>query len=157
MAIARHLTIEDFERLSDVYTRHELVDGELRAVMPSGEDHSDVARELVWNLEQFIRATGAERLFIETAFVLGRDPGAALIPDIAFLRADRLDPDRDTSKPVGTHPDMAIEVVSPSDRPREMRGKVRTYLDAGVEIVLLVDPRHRAVTVVPAMSHQSPL
>ena len=146
MAMTRQMTVADYERLSDIYERHELRNGELHVVTPPGEDHSDTAREIIWVFEQFIRSKGMEKLFIETAFVLGRDPGAALIPDVAFVRADRLDPQRNTSRPVQTHPDLAVEVVSPTDRPGEMDEKVRTYLDAGVEVVLLVDPRRRDVT-----------
>lgn len=147
MTTTRYLTIDEYELLSHGSGRFELIDGALHEVAPPGEDHSDVARELVWELEQFVRAKGIEKLFIEAAFVIERDPGTALIPDIAFLRSDRLDPDRDTSKPLRTRPDLAIEIVSPTDRPGEINMKVRRYLQAGVEMVWVVNPRQWTVTV----------
>jgi len=44
-------------------------------------------------------------------------------------------------------PDLAIEVVSPSDRLRAVRAKCLAYLDAGVHLVWLVEPKHQRVTV----------
>jgi Uma2 family endonuclease len=147
MTTTRYLTIEDYELLPHDSGRYELIDGVLHEAAPPGEDHSDVARELIWELEKFVRASGIEKLFIEAAFAIERDPGTALIPDIAFLRSDRLEPDRDTSKSLRTHPDLAVEIVSPTDRAGELNAKVRRYLLAGVELVWVVDPRRHTVTV----------
>jgi Uma2 family endonuclease len=147
MTTTRYLTIDDYELLSHESGRFELVDGVLHEVAPPGEDHSDVTRELIWELEQFVRATGIEKLFIEAAFAIERDPGTVLIPDIAFLRSDRLEPDRDTWKSVRTRPDLAVEIVSPTDRAGEINAKVRRYLQAGVEMVWVVNPRQRTITV----------
>jgi Uma2 family endonuclease len=40
-----------------------------------------------------------------------------------------------------------VEVLSPSDRTTQVNRKVSEYLQAGVKVVLLVDPEERAVTV----------
>ena len=44
-------------------------------------------------------------------------------------------------------PDLAVEVLSPSDAPAEVRAKVAEYLAAGTRLVWLVDPEVQAVTV----------
>lgn len=44
-------------------------------------------------------------------------------------------------------PDLAIEVISPTDRYSEVRAKVDHYLDAGTPMVVVVDPPRRAATV----------
>ena len=44
-------------------------------------------------------------------------------------------------------PDLAVEVLSPDDRPGEVRDKVDEYLTYGVVVVLVVDPDDRTVTV----------
>jgi Uma2 family endonuclease len=43
-------------------------------------------------------------------------------------------------------PDLAVEVLSPDDRPGEVRAKVDEYLVRGVALVLVVDPDERCVT-----------
>ena len=43
-------------------------------------------------------------------------------------------------------PDLAVEVLSPSDRPAELRSKVADYLAAGTPRVWLVDPERSQVT-----------
>lgn len=52
------------------------------------------------------------------------------------------------SVPIGfsdVPPDLAIEVLSPDDSPREVLDKVGEYLQAGVPLVWIVDPgRERA-------------
>jgi Uma2 family endonuclease len=44
-------------------------------------------------------------------------------------------------------PQLAVEVLSPSDKMEEVRDKVREYLAAGVELVWIVDPYFHTVTV----------
>ena len=44
-------------------------------------------------------------------------------------------------------PDLAIEVVSEGNTPREMARKVREYFDSGCRLVWIVDPRTRTVAV----------
>ena len=44
-------------------------------------------------------------------------------------------------------PDLAVEIVSPSNTVSEIQGKVFDYLDAGTKLVWVVEPRGRTVTV----------
>lgn len=44
-------------------------------------------------------------------------------------------------------PDLAVEVLSPTDRLSEALAKVAMYLEAGVSLVWLIDPRKRTATV----------
>lgn len=69
------------------------------------------------------------------------------MPDVAFISWDRL-PDRVVPKkyfPVP--PDLAVEVVSPSDGPRDVAQKMERYRRAGVPLVWWVYPDTRTVTV----------
>jgi Uma2 family endonuclease len=69
-----------------------------------------------------------------------------MAPDASFARADRLrEVDEDHFIPLA--PDLAVEVISPSDRTGYTRAKVSEYLHAGVRLLWLVDPRRRMVTV----------
>jgi Uma2 family endonuclease len=78
-------------------------------------------------------------------------PGLVRIPDISFISWDRLPNRMVPSEPIlGLAPDLAVEVLSPSNTKREMDLKVREYFLAGVRLVWLVDPRKRTVRVYTA-------
>lgn len=82
----------------------------------------------------------------ETGFVLQRHPDTVRAPDIGFVRRERI-PD---PPPVGFfpgHPDLAVEVLSPSDRASEVLEKVADWLNSGTVAVWLVDPRRRTIMV----------
>ena len=68
-------------------------------------------------------------------------------PDASFIARDRLP---QGELPVGyleIIPDLAVEVVWPSDTPREVREKVSDWLRAGTRLVWVIDPATRSVTV----------
>jgi Uma2 family endonuclease len=44
-------------------------------------------------------------------------------------------------------PDLAVEVLSPGDRPGEVLGKVGDWLRAGCRVVWVIDPERRQVRV----------
>ena len=68
-----------------------------------------------------------------------------LIPDIAFISTDNRPTDR--SKAFKVPPDLAVEVVSPSDTLNRIQEKVFAYLEAGTQLVWLLEPRSKTVTV----------
>lgn len=70
-------------------------------------------------------------------------------PDVAFVSKDRWTPGQgDTQTPAwNVVPNLAVEIVSPSNSMNEVRGKVREYFAAGVEIVWVVLPEFDEVHV----------
>jgi len=64
-------------------------------------------------------------------------------PDIAFVSNDRLP--RDPYAPAYWRfaPDLAVEILSPSNRAADMQRKVLEYLDAGSRLVWVIDPGAR--------------
>lgn len=83
----------------------------------------------------------------DAGFVLSRDPDTILVPDAAFVRAERLPPITEQDPILRMPPDLAVDVVSPTDRPHEVAQKVGIYLAAGVPLVWIVEPRTRRITV----------
>jgi Uma2 family endonuclease len=79
--------------------------------------------------------------------VLARQPDTVRGPDVAFLSSARERETKDERPYVPGAPDLAVEVVSPSDRTREVLGKVSDYLDAGSRIVWIVNPVREEVSV----------
>jgi Uma2 family endonuclease len=68
-------------------------------------------------------------------------------PDAAFVREDRLPPQGERDGVYRFAPDLAVEVVSPTDRYVDVMEKVELYLDAGVPLVWLIESRRQSVTV----------
>lgn len=75
-------------------------------------------------------------------------PGLVRIPDVAFIRWDRLPGRRIPDAPIPPiAPNLAIEILSRSNTPGEMAVKRQDYLTAGVELVWEIDPVARTVVV----------
>src|SRR5688572_33054470 len=74
--------------------------------------------------------------------------GLVRIPDVAFVSWARVPGGRVPAEPVPhLAPDLAVEVLSESNTPREMARKRREYFRATVRLVWEVDPRVRTVAV----------
>jgi Uma2 family endonuclease len=82
----------------------------------------------------------------DTGFVLSRDPDTVRAPDAAFVRADRI-PDPRPVKFWEGAPDLAVEVLSPSDTVEEIESKMKEYFDAGTTEVIVISPKLRTVKV----------
>ena len=83
----------------------------------------------------------------ETGFRLEHDPDTVRAPNVWFVRAGRV-----PTGEAGTHfflgpPDLAVEVLSPSDRYRDVMAKVRDYLAAGTPLVWVIDPIGRSAAI----------
>ncbi len=66
-------------------------------------------------------------------------------PDIAVVRSDRLLPEDEQIGLLRQTPDLAIEIMSPSDSASDVIDKVMRYFDAGVGVVWVMDPQRRRV------------
>ena len=127
--------------------RCELVRGELIMMTPAGEEHGGIVANLTGHLWSFVRQRKLGKLYgAETGFQIGREPDTVRAPDVAFVRAERVPP-----APLRgffqAPPDLAVEVLSPSDRASEVLDKVHQWLDAGCLAVWVVDPEKRPVSV----------
>ena len=69
-----------------------------------------------------------------------------LVPDVAYLSYGRLASEEDelAQIPFGS-PSVAVEILSPGDRPRDVRDKIATYLRAGTEAVIVVDSKREMI------------
>ena len=148
MSIAALLTAEELLRMPDSASGYELIAGELRKMSPANRTHCIVAGRLHSLLGQYVlQHKLGETLVAEPGFVLARDPDTVRVPDIAFLRRERLRGAGSEEAFCTGAPDLAVEVLSPGDRPKEVAAKARIWLDAGASMVWVVNPARRAVTV----------
>ncbi len=141
------LTAEDLPYLTDDDRRCELVAGELIREPPPGADHGGIAATLIGRLFAFVHGRNVGRVFAETGFVLAHHPDTVRAPDAAFVSAQRIrDATRRGPYVVGA-PDLAVEILSPSNTHEETIEKVHEYLAAGGGAVWVIDPRRQRVTV----------
>jgi Uma2 family endonuclease len=147
-ATTRLLTADELLRLPDDGLRHELVAGELRTMAPTGNEHGWLTSDLHISLGSHVHSRGLGRVFAaETGFVLARNPDTVRAADVAFVRRERVEQVGRRPEYWPGPPDLAIEVVLPSGRPREVADKLDNWLRYGVRMVVAVYPRRRVVRV----------
>jgi Uma2 family endonuclease len=150
MELTTLLTANDLLSLPDPDLPHELVRGVLRRVMPASPAHGLNVFRVTLLLGQHVMAHGLGELFTEsTGFILARDPDTVLCPDVAFVASERVAAALQGKPFAELAPDLAVEVLSPSDRETAVRVKVAEYLAAGVRAVWVLDPATRTVRAHP--------
>ena len=137
-------TVADLAALPDDDRRHELVAGTLVCEPLPVPRHDRVRRRLERILEDFVAAQGLGEVFGEAGYVLARDPDTVRGPDVSFIARERLRDFDDTRFFEGA-PDLAVEILSPSNRPAAVHAKVADYLAAGTRVVWVVDPKLETV------------
>lgn len=143
----RPMTAEELFALPEGEMQYELVRGQLREVPWAGWQHGWVEMNIILVLANDPVARSVGRTVTgDTAFVLARDPDTVRIPDVAFVRHERLPPPLVSGR-AALAPDLAVEIRSPNDRPGEVQRKVADYFAAGVQFVWLVDPDAQTVEV----------
>jgi len=124
----------------------ELVNGELISVPSPTWQHQDFVFGIQLALRRYLETSKVQGL-------AGQDVEFALTendrvrPDVCVLLGDnarRLDP---TKTPIPGAPDIAIEVISPTERASESHDKVRAYLRNGTAEVWQVYPKSRTVQI----------
>jgi Uma2 family endonuclease len=144
----RPMTAEELLNMPDDGFRYELVRGELRKMAPAGHDHGRIAASVAARLYVHVTEGGLGEVYAaETGFRLESDPDHVRAPDTAFVRRERAEAARGTPGFFPGAPDVAVEVISPSDSYTEVEEKVADWLGAGTLAVVVVDPRRRTVKV----------
>ncbi len=142
------MTADELLALPHGQFRYELINGELKKMSPAGHDHGRIVMQLAGPLQQFVKEKKLGKIYAaETGFLLTTDPDTVRAPDVAFIRQERVDRvGRSKGYWIGP-PDLAVEVISPSDTIGEVGGKVKMWLEAGTHLVWVVSPKRLTVTV----------
>ncbi|RKU08180.1 hypothetical protein C6501_16650 [Candidatus Poribacteria bacterium] len=137
------ITLEEF--LENDVEGYEYIKGELVQMPDASIRHSEIGMNLIRYLDSYVRENKIGSVYsLEISFKIGE---RVLKPDLAFVSAERLNDDQDKNKGFPIPPDLAIEVVSPSDIQSRVVGKVFAYLDAGTRCVWVIEPISKTVTV----------
>lgn len=145
------LSADDLEALSAAAldgTRYELVKGELQAMPPVNYEHAQITVRLARELGNYADAHQlGDVLAGDPGFTLERDPDTVRAPDIAFFAAHRVPRPRPSRGFPELVPDLVAEVVSPTQTAAEIEEKIQMWLDTGVQLVLVLYPSRRSITL----------
>jgi Uma2 family endonuclease len=121
----------------------ELVNGVLIEVPPPRHIHQRIVALLNRALTAYLLQHDLGLLYTDnTGYEL--PDGSVVMPDLSFVANERMIP---PEIEMDFAPDLAIEVVSPSNLPTEMRDKVRSFLTSGTKQVWVIYPNEREIDV----------
>ena len=151
MAIQERVyTVDDVWRLElenkNPLEKYYLIDGELCIKMSPSELHRTLANEIGRLLGNYVVEHNLGRVGIEVGFHPPGNRKSVLLPDVSFTSKARM-----AQQPLSTYvpymPDLAIEIVSPSQSLAQVRRKAEVYLRHGTSLVWLIDPQAKYAEV----------
>jgi Uma2 family endonuclease len=138
-AVKVMLTAEEFDNYPfEEDKRYELDEGELIEMTRPVYRHNEILDETLFALKAYLRsnriglALGSENLY-------ALSPSTRLAPDVAVILGDRR-AELLNAKVIPIIPNIAVEVLSPSETPRKVLRKLKQYFTAGVKQLWLIDP-----------------
>jgi Uma2 family endonuclease len=138
------ITAEELFEMGDI-GRVELIRGEIVRMSPAGSEHGRIAAKVLRLIGSFTEERKLGVVFAaETGFTIERDPDSVRAPDVSFVSSGRYIP---TPKYFEGAPDLAVEVMSPSDRWSDVTEKIDGWLAAGCKSCWVVDPKTRSISV----------
>jgi Uma2 family endonuclease len=144
----RGVTVAELASMPDDGKRYELIDGELHMMSPAGNVHGRITARITAALWRHVEENDLGEVYAaETGFLLSLVPDTVRAPDVAFVRQERLENIGDVEGYLPLAPDLVVEVVSPNDRFTAVEAKANTWLDAGSQMVVVVDPGTRTIRV----------
>ncbi len=140
------LTAEEFDNYPfEEDKRYELDEGELIEMTRPAYKHNRVLANLQFAVESYLRRSRmGEALISENLYALS--PLTRRAPDLAIMLGDRRN-ELENAKVIPIVPEIAVEVLSPSETPRMIVRKLRQYFEAGVKEVWLIDPESREAEI----------
>jgi Uma2 family endonuclease len=143
----RLMTAEEFFELDIPDGKAELVRGRLVRMSFPNVRHAVVSLKIGARLLGFVEAHGLGHVFVETGCITARNPDTVRGPDVAFVSFERLAGQDLPETWWQFAPDLVVEVISPGERPKQIREKVQDWFAGGARRVWLFYPRTRNVYV----------
>lgn len=155
----RAYTVDDVWRLScaaeNELKRYTVIDGVLNVSMSPGYLHARIASEIARLLGNFVVDRDLGQVTVESGHYPPQDRRTLLLPDVAFIRKERA-PTPDFERFVPIMPDLAVEIISPSQSLAEARRKAEVYLRHGTAVVWLVHPAEQNAEICTAAIDGAP-
>ena len=136
----------------------ELVAGRVVPMTPTNPTHGRIEANVAAALKHFVRTQNLGVVMAgEVGVFTTRNPDTVRAPDVLFLSHER---DARRVRRQGfldVAPELTVEILSPTDRPDQMRRKLEEYFAAGVLQVWVIDPASRTVHVDRGRGEPQPL
>ena len=145
------VSVEDYLKADNA----EVIDGEIVKMTPTQYPHSRRARDLFVAMYAFVTEKNLGEVFFELAFVTegSEDENwvrGSRVPDVSFIARDRFEAyfeTHDEDGPLWLVPDLAVEIVCPTDSYSAVTQKVAYYLAHGIRLVWVIDPASETVRI----------
>lgn len=145
---AKLMTAEDYCNLDDGGACTELVRGRIVSVNPPQRLHGYVCMNIGAVIRAHVRAQRLGRVFAnDTGVITAHNPDTVRGADVAYVSYERLPAGPLPDGYLDIAPELIFEVLSPSDSLQEAQETAAEYLQAGVLVVCVVDPRQQKVHV----------
>ena len=145
------LTADEFQVHPAAHEPSELVRGRIRMMTPAFAPHGLVSGKVFRLLSNHVHQYRLGECFADsTGYTLPNLLHTVRAPDASFVRADRLPPEGVSGGFLKLAPDLAVEVLSPSESASDLSEKLDDYLVAGTPLVWVIDPAKRIVSVYAA-------
>ncbi len=139
-------TAEQLARMPEDGNRYELVEGVLNMMSPAGGRHGKIAGSVFRLLANHVFNNDLGVTFAaETGFMIATDPDTVRASDAAFVGKKKMSQLQDDKGFLPFPPDLAVEVISPNDTFSDVENKAFSWLDAGTQLVLFVEPDSETV------------
>jgi len=146
MVMKTRTSLAEFLALPGTKPYLELMDGEVFEKPMPNRKHGTIVGYLMQVLRNYLDRTREARAETEVRH-LEDDEEWVFLPDISVTLRSRIGPPAESTDPVGVLPDLAIEVLSPDDRPGRLQRRIAHYMRSGVRLLWVVDPDSETVTV----------
>lgn len=152
IAAPRLMTTEEFEALPDDGVERFLIRGHLHegaTMTRRNKDHSSSMMQVGYALLAWVKTLPKPWGKVaggEAGFRLRREPDTYVGADVAFISPERLARTPANSTYFEGAPNVAVEILSPSDSQADILARIAEYLDCGTELVLILEPVFRTVT-----------
>ena len=141
------MTADDLSRLPRGRERHELVRGVLRTMPLATWPEGIAGQNFIDSLRAHVPQSRPNAVMTRVGFQLSWAPDTVRAPDVAFLSPRRLREVEDVQGYIPGAPDLAVEVVSPTDLYLDVDDTIAEWLEHGTQVVFVVNPRRKVVAV----------
>lgn len=148
-------TLEEFYALLEEMAENgeeqqlELIDGEIFPMARPGPNarHGDIVGAFTQHLRNYVKPNKLGRIYAGASCIPDPSSKNYVIPDVAFVSAERLPADFDDNGPIPVAPDLVVEVNSPTDTVEGISLKIKNYQQAGVRLIWSVYPLDNFIVV----------
>ncbi|MBW4526085.1 MAG: Uma2 family endonuclease [Phormidium tanganyikae FI6-MK23] len=140
-------TDEEFMALPDNGDRYELINGQIKVLDSAGMEHSYISALVGCSIGRysFNRKLG---VVCDSSTAFKMSSGNQRSPDVSFVAKDRLKGLKQLPKGFfDGAPDLAVEVISPSNTFEEIHQKSVEYFESGSRLVWVINPDEESIVI----------